>query len=253
MTETFAIIAITVTFLLAGSVKGIIGLGLSTVSLGLLVAVLDLTTAMALLLIPAFVTNIWQAVIGGNSRIILKRTWPFLCLATITIGMGASALSTMNPLYLSMLLGALLIGYAALNILGLRFSVAPQHEKWAGPVLGAANGVFTGMTGSFVVPGVMYLQAIGFPRDMLIQAMGMLFSLSTIGLGFALQKNNLLNPELVTASAFAVIPAMIGMLIGQKVRHSLSEEKFRKVFFVSVFVLGVFIMVKAGFLLAFSG
>ncbi len=32
-----------------------------------------------------------------------------------------------------------------------------------------------GMTGSFVVPGVPYLQALALPRDALIQAMGILF------------------------------------------------------------------------------
>ncbi len=81
MIDTSTAIIIGMTFLLAGGVKGVIGLGLPTVSLGLLAATLDLTTAMALLLIPSFVTNIWQAVIGGNGKIILKRIWPFLCLA----------------------------------------------------------------------------------------------------------------------------------------------------------------------------
>ena len=247
MIETFTIAIIAVTFLLAGGVKGVIGLGLPTVSLGLLAATLDLTTAMALLLIPSFVTNIWQAVIGGNGKIILKRIWPFLCLATVTIGVGATALTTINPLYLSILLGILLIAYSSLNILGFHLSISSQHEKWTGPLLGAANGILTGMTGSFVVPGVMYLQAIGFPRDMLVQAMGMLFSLSTIGLAFALQKNSLLNHELTMISAFAVVPAIIGMGLGQRVRKSLSETKFRKVFFISIFVLGAFIIVKAGF------
>ena len=250
MNETFTLIIIAATFFLAGSVKGVIGLGLPTVSLGLLAAAFDLTTAMALLLIPSFVTNIWQAVIGGNGKTILKRIWPFLCLATATIAIGATALTTVNPLYLSILLGILLVAYSTLNILGFRLSISPHHEKWTGPILGTANGVLTGMTGSFVVPGVMYLQAIGLPRDMLVQAMGMLFSLSTIGLAFALQKNSLLNSELATISSLAVVPAIIGMVLGQKVRKSLSETKFRKVFFISIFILGVFIIVKAGFSLA---
>jgi uncharacterized membrane protein YfcA len=102
------------------------------------------------------------------------------------------------------------------------------------------------MTGSFVVPGVMYLQAIGLPRDKLVQAMGMLFSLSTIGLAFALQNNNLLTSELATISAFAVVPSIIGMVVGQKIRKSLSETRFRRIFFVSILVLGAFIIAKSG-------
>ena len=249
MIETFTVIIIAGTFLVAGSVKGVIGLGLPTVSLGLLAAALDLTTAMAVLLIPSFITNIWQAVVGGNGKIILQRIWPFLSLATITIWFGSKVLSTINLLYLSILLGILLLAYSALNLLGFRLSISPQHEKWAGPLIGAANGILTGMTGSFVVPGVMYLQAIGLPRDMLVQAMGMLFSLSTIGLAFALQKNNLLTSELAIVSAFAVVPAIIGMVVGQRIRKSLSDAKFRKIFFISILVLGAFIIAKSAFFL----
>lgn len=102
------------------------------------------------------------------------------------------------------------------------------------------------MTGSFVVPGIMYLQAIGLSKDMLVQAMGMLFSLSTIGLALALQKSNLLTLELATISALAVIPAIIGMVAGQKIRKSLSEARFRRIFFISILILGVFIIVKSG-------
>ena len=246
MIETLTVIIIIVAFLLAGSIKGIIGLGLPTVSLGLLTATLDLTTAMVLLLSPSFITNIWQATVGGNGKFIIKRIWPFLCLATVTIWLGSTVLTITNPLYLSILLGALLFVYSTLNLLGFRLSISPKHEKWSGPLLGAVNGILTGMTGSFVVPGVMYLQAIGLPRDKLVQAMGMLFSLSTIGLAFALQNNNLLTTELATISAFAVVPSIIGMVVGQKIRKSLSETRFRRIFFVSILVLGAFIIAKSG-------
>jgi len=251
MIEPFTVIIISLTFLLAGSVKGVIGLGLPTVSLGLLAATFDLTTAMALLLIPSFITNIWQATVGGNAKIILKRIWPFLWLATMTIWIGSTALKTINSLYLTILLGALLLVYASINLLGVGLSIAPRNEKWAGPLLGTANGIFTGMTGSFVVPGVMYLQAIGLPREMLIQAMGMLFSLSTIGLAIALQKHTLLTLEVASISALAVIPSLIGMMLGQKIRTSLSEDKFKKLFFVSILILGFFIIGKSGIALAF--
>ncbi|MDD2468896.1 MAG: sulfite exporter TauE/SafE family protein [Desulfobulbus sp.] len=249
MIDTLTVLLISATFLLAGSVKGVIGLGLPTVSLGLLAATLDLTTAMALLLIPSFITNIWQATVGGDGKIILQRIWPFLCLATITIWLGSTALTVINPLYLSILLGLLLLAYSVLNLLGFRFSIPPKHEQWSGLLLGTANGILTGMTGSFVVPGVMYLQAIGLPRDMLVQAMGMLFSLSTIGLAFALKKNNLLTYELATISALAVVPSILGMVIGQKIRKSLSENKFRRIFFISILILGAFIIIKSLFYL----
>jgi uncharacterized membrane protein YfcA len=247
MAESLAIAVIAGTFLLAGAVKGVIGLGLPTVSLGLLTAALDLRTAMALLIVPSFVTNLWQAAAGGSAREILARIWPFLLAATATVWLGALALTRVDASLLSGLLGALLALYAAVSLSGLRFAIPARGEAWAGPLFGAANGILTGMTGSFVVPGVMYLQSIGLPRDRLVQAMGMLFTASTVALAAALQDNDLLGAHLGLMSAAAVIPAVAGMVAGQRVRRSLSEEKYRRIFFVAVLALGAGIIARAAF------
>ena len=234
-----------VTFLIAGTVKGVIGLGLPTVSLALLTVAIDLPTAMALLLVPSFVTNLWQALVGGNARLILQRLWPFLLLATVTIWIGASALSRVNLSLLSALLGALLMVYAGANLGGLRLTISPRQELWAGPLVGLVNGVLTGMTGSFVVPGVMFLQAIGLAREVLIQAMGMLFVLSTLALALALQRNALLTIEHGVLSVTALLPAVLGMLFGRWIRQGISEQLFRKLFFLSLLVLGTYIIFSA--------
>jgi hypothetical protein len=77
MPELVTIGTIGFTFLLARCVKGVIGFGLPTVSLALLTATIGLQPAVALMLAPSFVTNLWQAMIGGNGRTVLVRTWPF--------------------------------------------------------------------------------------------------------------------------------------------------------------------------------
>lgn len=233
------------TFMIAGTVKGVIGLGLPTVSLGLLTATLNLPTAMALLLVPSFVTNLWQAAVGGNGRVVLLRIWPFLVAATITVWLGATALTRIDLSLLSALLGALLVAYSVLSLTGIRPSITTRQEIWIGPVIGAANGILTGMTGSFVVPGVMFLQAIGLSRDMLIQAMGLLFTASTIALALALQDNNLLTVQLGTLSLAALVPAAIGMIFGQRIRQALSERRFRQIFFIALLILGAYIITNS--------
>ena len=245
MFEPTTLLAIAGTFLLAGAVKGVTGLGLPTVSLALLTVAYDLPTAMALLLAPSFVTNFWQAITGGNGKAILRRLWPFLLMATVTVWIGAAALTRVNLSLLTALLGVLLVTYAVVNLGGIRLTIPARHEAWAGPLIGSANGVLTGMTGSFVVPGVMFLQAIGLSRDRLIQAMGMLFTASTLALGMALQKSNFLTIEQGMLSAGAVLPAIVGMMLGQRVRKVLSEPLFRKVFFIALLVLGAYIIVSA--------
>ena len=115
----------------------------------------------------------------------------------------------------------------------------------AGPLLGTVNGILTCMTGSFVVPGVMFLQGIGLRRDALVQAMGMLFTASTLALGLALGGNELLSRELGLASAAALLPAALGMVAGQRIRRTLPEERFRLVFFFGILALVIHITANA--------
>ena len=245
MFEPSTVLLVVLTFLLAGTVKGVIGLGLPAVSLGSLTVALDLPTAMALTLVPSFFTNIWQSVAGGNARIILSRLWPFLLMATVTVWIGVHALARLNPTLPTGLLGALLVTYSVFNLGGVRLAIPARHEAWAGPLIGTTNGVLTGMTGTSVVPGVMFLQAIGLPRDVLIQAMGMLFTVSTVALTVALQQSNFLNLDQAILSAGAVVPAVIGMVGGQALRKRLSEQRFRTVFFVALLLLGAYIIANA--------
>lgn len=245
MFDPVIIATIACTFFLAGTVKGVIGLGLPTVSLAILTAATDLPTAMALLLVPSFATNLWQAVVGGNGMEILRRLWPFLLMATGMVWLGALALTRVDLPLLSGLLGGILVIYGTLNLGGVRLVISARQEVWAGPLIGTANGILTGMTGSFVMPGVMFLQGIGLSRDMLIQAMGMLFTVSTVALAVALQGNNFLTAQLGTVSAAALLPAAIGMLFGQRIRRRLSEHLFRRIFFIALLVLGAYIITNA--------
>ncbi len=240
---TFLIIA--VTFLLAGAVKGVIGLGLPTVSLALLTATLGLQPAMALMLAPSFVTNVWQGAVGGHGRAIAARLWPFMAAAVLTIWIGAALAAHVDVAWLSALLGILTLIYGAIGLARASLTLPLGTERWAGPLTGAVNGVLTGLTGTFVVPSVLYMQSLGLPRDMLIQAMGVLFTLSTVTLALTLSDRGLLSADLGLQSTAAVIPALAGMVIGQRVRQRISEATFRRVFFVSLVVLGLFIIARS--------
>ncbi len=245
MIETYVIAAFFAVCFVAGTVKGVIGLGLPTVTLGIMAVITDVPIAMVLLLVPTFLTNVWQGLVGGHAKVIVRRLWLFMTVATVAVLLGTVVLASVRLEYLSMTLGGLLIVYALVNLFGIRLNVRTKDEIWLGPLLGGISGVLTGMTGSAVVPGVMYMQALGLPRDMLIQSMGILFTLLTVTLAIGLERNNLLTVELGVISALAIIPAILGMMTGQRIRKQLSEARFRKVFFVSLLLLGSYIVLRS--------
>lgn len=231
-------------FVLAGTVKGVIGLGLPTVALGLLAASVGLEQAMALMLVPSFVTNVWQGLAGRHLRVVLRRTWPFLLAATVAVWPGGALASRWSAAALTALLGLLLVTYGALGLTRVALTIPPRHEGWVGPLFGAVNGVLTGLTGSFAVPGVLYLGALALPRDALVQAMGLLFTASTVALGVVLAGFGRLPPEAGFASALAVLPAFAGMMLGQRIRGRLSDAAFRRAFQLGLIALGTYILAR---------
>lgn len=245
MDEPWVVAYVLFVFLFTGTIKGMVGIGLASISLGLMVVVLDLPHAIALMLFPAFISNFWQALYGGNAMFLLKRIWPFLLVGNFTLFIGAMALTRVDLNYLSALLGFLLFVYALISLTKFRVKIPERRDLFWGVLLGAINGVVTGMTGTYVVPGVMYLQGIGLTRDQLIQAMGMLFFSLTVTMAIALQGNNLWSYELGVLSVVSVVPALIGMYVGQKIRRRLSEELFRKVFLISLLLLGIYVVFNA--------
>ncbi len=236
------LLLIAATFLIGGAAKGIVGFGLPTIAIAILAAAAGLSEAMAIFLVPSLATNLWQALSGGHLRETLQRTWPFLLAVLLSVWLGALVLDRTDERWLAGLLGVILIVYALYGLGGAALSIAPAAARRVGPIAGLVNGVITGMTGTFVVPGVIYLQALGLSRDALIQAMGMLFTVSTLALAASLGGLGRLPVDLALLSGLAVIPALAGMVIGRAIRRRLPEAAFRKAFFSALMALGVYIL-----------
>jgi len=232
-------------YLLAGFVKGVIGLGLPTVSLAILAATIGLNEAMALMLIPTLVTNLWQGFVGGALAAIVRRIWPLLVILPVGIWFGTDVLARSEAWLLSGLLGVLLCVYSAVSLATPQMPPPGRWERPLSPLIGAATGLSAGMTGSSAVPGVLYLQALGLGRDHLVQAMGIMFTVNTVALAVGLAGHDLLPVNLGILSAVALAPAFLGMMLGQRVRTRLPEQRFRRIFFGALLILGLYLGARA--------
>jgi len=241
------LLALTVgVFILAGVVKGVVGLGLPTISMAMLALVMAPAQAAALLIVPSLVTNLWQA-----------RPWPTLlptlrrigamqagvCVGTVV---GALWLGAPSGHWAGVCLGLALIAYAGWGLFGSPLGVPRRYEQALGAVVGAITGVITAATGVFVIPAVPFLQALNLGRDGLIQAMGISFTVSTVALAAGLWLNGGYSSSAAGASVLMLLPALIGMALGQWLRHRLSPRTFKLCFMISLALLGAY-QVAQGF------
>lgn len=232
------------TFLLAGMIKGVIGLGLPTVAMGLLGLAMAPTQAAALLIIPATLTNVWQLAFGGHLRPLLKRLWPMLLMIFLGTGAGTLWLGIGGGQWVVRALGAALLLYALSGLCLPTLRIGTGAEPWLGPLCGLVTGVITSATGVFVIPAVPYMQALGLNRDELVQALGLSFTVSTLALAAGLFWRGALGDAELSASLLVLIPAVLGMLLGQWLRQRISAVLFKRVFFIGLGLLGGHLLIS---------
>ncbi|ANW06083.1 sulfite exporter TauE/SafE family protein [Bradyrhizobium icense] len=235
------LILIAAAFLLAGFIKGVIGLGLPTVSMGLLAVTMPPAQAIAIVIVPAIVTNIWQTFGGPYLRDIMRRLWPLMAGTVAGIWLNAGLLTGPYAPYGTVILGTLLVIYAILGLSKLHFKVARRNEKWVGGIVGLITGVVSAATGVQVIPSMPYLQAIGMEKDELVQALGVFFTVATVALAFNLTTAGLMTAATALPGAVAMVASFAGMFIGQAVRNRMQPDVFRRWFLIAMILLGLYL------------
>ncbi|WP_420968788.1 sulfite exporter TauE/SafE family protein [Bradyrhizobium sp. B120] len=235
------LIFIAFAFLLAGFVKGTLGLGLPTVAMGLLATTMAPGQAIAIVIVPAIVTNIWQTFVGPYLRDILKRLWPLMLGTVVGIWINAGLLTGPYAAYGTVVLGALLVIYAIVGLSRFNFKVARRHEKWVGGIVGVITGLISAATGVQVIPSMPFMQAIGMDKDELVQALGVFFTTATVALAFNLTASGLLTAATALPGAVAMVASFTGMFIGQAVRTRMQPDVFRRWFLISMILLGIYL------------
>ncbi|WP_194790021.1 sulfite exporter TauE/SafE family protein [Pseudomonas sp. UFMG81] len=235
---------VVLTFLVAGAVKGVIGLGLPTVAMGLLGLALPPAQAAALLIVPSTLTNLWQLAAGGHLLALSRRLGGMLLMIFVGTLLGSTWVGIDSGPWAAHALGGALLVYALYGLIGPELRVAPGNERWLGPLCGLITGAVTAATGVFVMPAVPYLQSLGLNRDELVQALGLAFTVSTLALAIGLAGQGALGGQALGASLVVLAPALLGMLAGQWLRSRISAALFKRCLFIGLALLGGHLLIN---------
>ena len=138
--------------------------------------------ALAIVIVPAIVTNIWQTFVGPYLRDIIRRLWPLMVGTVIGIWLSGGLLTGPYARYGAIVLGVLLVIYAIIGLEQIQLHCrAARNEKWIGGIVGLVTGVVSAATGVQVIPSMPFMQAIGMEKDELVQALGVFFTVATRG------------------------------------------------------------------------
>lgn len=242
-TADFAVISFI--FLVAGAVKGVLGMGLPTVAMGLLGLVMPVAEGAALLVLPSLATNLWQMLRGDALGKLCRRLWPMMLGVMAGVYLGRGWMAPSAAFHATLLLGFCLVLYAATGLVGLRLAApAPRSEGWASALVGGLTGALTAATGVFVLPAVPWLQALRLTKDEMSQALGLSFTVSTLALAGNLTAGGHLDSGAATKSLLVLAPALVGMWLGQLLRDELSQDAFRRCLYWGLLALGGWLLAR---------
>jgi len=230
---------------IGGFVKGVTGLGLPAVAMGLLTFLMTPAEAATLMVLPSLVTNVWQSVTGPEFKALVRRLWPMLGAIFVVTILSSGLIAANSGALVGAGLGLALAAYATLSLTRPALALPRRAEPVVGPTIGIATGVVTGATGVFVIPSGPYIASLGLSRDALVQALGLSFTCSTIALGIGLAWHGAMAAEAVPRSLVAVLPALAGVAAGTWLRRRIDQQRFRFWFFVSLGLLGLHIFWRA--------
>ncbi|MEM7267829.1 MAG: sulfite exporter TauE/SafE family protein [Pseudomonadota bacterium] len=226
-------------FLLAGTVKGAIGIGLPTTSISILSQFTDPRVAIAIGVMPMLLSNVWQMYREGKGWETIKRFWPF----------GAALFVT---LFITSLFAASVAANAIMLITGLSIAIfavtslirepprMPAGWERAGMVgAGSAGGVMGGLTGLWSPPLVMLLLSLRLDKADYVRAFGFLLVIGAAPLLGGYLINGLMTWELFWVSMIMVIPTLMGFSVGERVRGRMDTSRYQKAILVFFLIMGL--------------
>lgn len=226
-------------FIFAGTIKGLIGLGLPTAVIGLLSQFTDPRQAIALLLLPMLASNAVQSYKNGMTLKAFKLFWPFALIMFIGILIFTQFAANFSADGLKILVGIMIIVFVLSNFFTKPLIIGKKRDKLAQFFFGSIAGVMGGLTSLWAPPMAVYLMSKELNKDEFVGALGFLLLAGSIPLFIGYWHAGLTNPTLLGYSLIMVVPTIFGLLIGEKGRGYLSGEQFRKLLLFIFFVLGL--------------
>jgi len=239
--------SLTVVFLIAGTVKGAVGLGLPTAALGMMTLFVDPRSAITILIFPIVLSNAWQMYRAGNIRQTLRRYLPMSFALIVFVWISVNVSVFVKDWVLLAALGASILLFVAVNVTKFAPNIPARFDTTAQLVAGTVGGIMGGLTSVWAPPLAIYLTARQVPKAEFVRATGLIFFMGSIPLAGGYIKAGFMTSEMATLSGYVLIPTFLGFWIGEKLRARMSEEVFKNAILFIFFIMALNLLRRAYF------
>ncbi|MCH8104189.1 MAG: sulfite exporter TauE/SafE family protein [Proteobacteria bacterium] len=226
-----------------GFIKGALGVGTPLLTVPMMAMVVPPQTAIAIMAIPVVVANLWQFSQAERSISVVKRFWPALVGILVGTWIGVKILSTIDEHTLLILVGIAVITFALLQGSSYHFFIPETKVKPAGAIFGLSSGLIGGISSFFGPMLMVYLLSIrDLPKNQFVSTISFLYVSAVIPWAISLYLFGILDQTILIYSIAATLPVGLALLVGQKFRARISEEKFK------ILIIGILLVSGASML-----
>jgi uncharacterized protein len=234
-----AVLVCTAAFAVGGFVKGVVSIGMPLAALPLFTFVVDVRTAVGLLLLPILVSNVVQGFEGPGTYAFLRRFLPLIACLVLGSFIGSAMLASLEQKQLLLLVGSFAAVAAILSLMNPRLAIPAHGERWLSPPVGFASGVIGGMSTLYGPILIVYLIGLKLPRDEFVKGMSLLYLTAAVCLILGSLSQKTAGTFEFAMSAVGIIPVYFGMLVGRAVRKRINPDIFRKLVLGFLLITGV--------------
>lgn len=241
---TTAVLAAVVVFLV-GILKGAVGFGFPTVATPLLALVMDVKTAVALLVVPNIVMDALQSRRGGNFRATVRRLGVLLAFGAVGMVLGTRLLVALSGRVAMLVLGAFVVIFVALSASRIALRVPPGWERWLSPPIGLLAGVVGGLTNVPGTPLLIYFYALGMEKREFVRAVALSFMVYKAVQLAALAWYGAFTARFVPPTLGLAVAALGGFAVGLRIQDRLDQKTFNRAVLMFLAILGLWLVIRA--------
>jgi uncharacterized membrane protein YfcA len=226
--------------LVAGFVKGSIGFAMPLIMISGLSLFLDPLVAVAGIILPIVMSNLLQVMRYPWSQAgeALREYWRYILIVCVMIVVVAQFVTAIPTQTFYLVLGVPVVVLSLIQLLGVRFHIAPAWRRASEWGVGLLAGGIGGLTGTWGPPTVLYLIALETPKAKQMLVQGVVYGLGSVSLLAGHVQSGVLNAVTLPWSAALLIPAFLGMQVGFRMSDRLNPEMFRKLTLIVLVVAG---------------
>ncbi|HEY7553715.1 MAG TPA: sulfite exporter TauE/SafE family protein [Candidatus Binatia bacterium] len=231
--------------LFAAFVKGATGLGFPLIATPTVALLLDLRTAVTILILPNLFMDSAQVIRGGFPFEVFRRFAGLIAPTIVGVFLGTMVLVKLPLWILNFCLGVMVVVFVLSSTLRFDFTISTRAEKIIGPICGFISGFLNGMTNAAGPTLAIYLYSLKLEKRTFVKSIATIFVTTKITQLVAISTWNLFNWHTITLSIQVLLFTLAGFYAGMKVQDRVNQQTFNRGLTVLLLLIGLILIGRA--------